>query len=345
MRPGFLLYRWQFNSNPIRIQTMLGHVMGFYGLDAFTETRLAKMVVRRMRAHEALVSDKPWKWSTIDRRYVVQEKMGHSRVSKQMDSEGGLRAYTEATSTMAASTAAGGSDGDEDDEEREDDDDDGTPSVSDRHPTAAESNYGTHTVPNPAPPNAEPFPTKFSPIAEFYYAAFLLASGSYQAALSYSLRAFSRAPKDPLVCLVTACCCLARITNRQADNRHHLLVQGMGFLTLYRKLRGASALTGEDGVKAGSERVSNASLEASYNIGRAFHSIGLLHMAVPQYEAVLRGHDINEELAGGEETADAVAAGFDPYREAAYNLSLIYTINGNGRAARVLYEKYLGVGA
>lgn len=361
----YLMFRFQFNNGPLRVQAMLGHVMGFYGLDAFSETRIAKMVVRRMRTHEALVAGRPWSWTHGEKRYVIREKLGNSRVLKQGGSEGGMRAYSAATSSKAGSTTLGGSDEGGDSDEDSDDDggrsasdrsaSDGTPSVSGRGDDGATStsayNYGTTSVPNPAPAHAEPYPTKFTPVAELYYSFFLIASGSYQAALSYALRAYSRAPSDPLVCLAAACCCLARMTNRQVDNRHHLLVQAMGFLTLYRKLRGASALTGAHAEVAKQGRVSRASLEASYNVGRGFHAVGLLHMAVPQYEAVLRGHDANEGQqgqqgqAGMDVDADEGTTGFDPYREAAYNLALIYTINGNGRAARLLHEKYLVIGA
>ena len=48
---------------------------------------------------------------------------------------------------------------------------------------------------------------------------------------------------------------------RQADNRHHLITQGMGFLTRYKALRG--------------EDTDDMMDEIEYNFGRAFHQLGM----------------------------------------------------------------------
>lgn len=81
-------------------------------------------------------------------------------------------------------------------------------------------------------------------------------------------------------------------------------------------------------------------MEATYNFGRSLHSLGLFSMAVPQYESVLRAHDALQEKQRGQKKD---TAGMDCYREAAWNLGLILSINGDTRAARGLMRKYLAV--
>ena len=83
-------------------------------------------------------------------------------------------------------------------------------------------------------------------------------------------------------------------------------------------------------------RLKNATVyekqEIEYNYGRLFHMIGLPSLAVKHYEAVLAFHD---ELQHDPD--------YDMLVEAAYNLSLIYTINVNPQKAHLLYEKYLTI--
>jgi general transcription factor 3C polypeptide 3 (transcription factor C subunit 4) len=138
---------------------------------------------------------------------------------------------------------------------------------------------------------------------------------------------------------MAAVACFGRMTNRQTDNRHHLLIQGISFLSLYRKFRTADAKGGAAG--GASVVKSTAWIEAEYNIGRGLHQAGLITEAVQAYERVLQAHD--ERVAAKVVDQEAHVVGFDCYREAAWNLSLIYSINGNGRAARVLMSKYLRV--
>lgn len=138
---------------------------------------------------------------------------------------------------------------------------------------------------------------------------------------------------------MAAVACFGRMTNRQADNRHHLLIQGISFLSLYRKFRTASVKGGAAG--SSSTTRSTAWIEAEYNIARGLHQAGLVTEAVQAYERVLHAHD--ERVAAKVIGQEAHEVGFDCYREAAWNLSLIYSINGNGRATRVLMNKYLRV--
>lgn len=355
-----LLYRWQFNNTPIRIQMMLGHVTGFYGLDAYIDPRLAKMVSRRMRTQSALVHGMPWLSSGPERRYVVKEKLndGRQKGAGHLDRD-----------ELPSEDEDGIGEGDDDDEADVDEDVDHSRDDA-REATGkifrASSDNPTHAGQHlQGPAGAEPMPTKPNPVMELHYASFLLATSQYQGALAYSLRAYHRVPEDPLANLMAGVASFARMSNRQADNRHHLFVQGLTFLTAYSRLRRqtsgedagmrtdlglgsldasipASVTAALDPESTDSSPSSRASMEATYNIARALHSVGILHMAVPLYHAVLHAHDVRRKVAG---PSDGGGCGFDPYREAAYNLMLIYTYNGNGKGAKMLATKYLGVGA
>jgi general transcription factor 3C polypeptide 3 (transcription factor C subunit 4) len=110
---------------------------------------------------------------------------------------------------------------------------------------------------------------------------------------------------------------------RQADNRHILVLQGMTFLfQYYRAIKQRSMIY--PGIQGAAIRQ-----EAEYNIARAFHQIGLMTIAIGYYERVI---GISEEM--GELKNDLVF-------EAAHNLSLIYFMSANYEAAKEVMEKYL----
>lgn len=106
-------------------------------------------------------------------------------------------------------------------------------------------------------------------------------------------------------------------------------------------------------------KLSNHNQEAEYNIGRAFHLLGLTHLAVPHYEKVLsmkRNYDgriqkrpvedvykwpLTEEEE--EELEQQLEDEFDLKSEAAYNLHLIYITSGSMSLAQILMIKYCSV--
>ncbi len=77
----------------------------------------------------------------------------------------------------------------------------------------------------------------------------------------YFLHAYDYSPDDPMICLCLAIASIGRAMQRQSDNRHHLVTQGMAFLSKYRELR--------------KEEV-NAIGEVEFNFGRTFpsHQLG-----------------------------------------------------------------------
>ncbi|KAG6331587.1 hypothetical protein ID866_7502 [Astraeus odoratus] len=160
-------------------------------------------------------------------------------------------------------------------------------------------------------------PTKNNPMPVTLYGQLCLAAKSYQSAIFYLLHAYDYCPDDPMICLCLAIASIGRAMQRQSDNRHHLIVQGMAFLSHYRNIR-----------RQGGD---HALPEIEFNFGRAFHQLGIHSLAVSHYEKVL------QLVEGKEDYAISVA------REAAYNLSLIYVTTGAIPLAENLYQKWLSI--
>ncbi|KAL1658912.1 hypothetical protein GGG16DRAFT_119694 [Schizophyllum commune] len=159
-----------------------------------------------------------------------------------------------------------------------------------------------------------PLPKVYSPVNMIAYGMTCVAARSYQSALVYLLHAYDYSPDDPVLCLLLAIASLGRAMQRQADNRHHLVAQALAFLSKYRAAR--------SGVRGGPG-------EAGYNFGRAFQQLGLFSQAVMHYERVLERAEAGEKVVF--------------VREAAYNLSLIYSVTGARPLAFTLYRKWLSI--
>lgn len=100
--------------------------------------------------------------------------------------------------------------------------------------------------------------------------------------------------------------------------------------------------------------------ESEYNIGRAFHLLGLTHLAVPHYEKALclpskqkvgieaekpledvYTWPVEEDEEYGYDDDEEEEEDFtDLKREAAYNLHLIYVTSGSMGLAQILLLKY-----
>lgn len=110
---------------------------------------------------------------------------------------------------------------------------------------------------------------------------------------------------------------------RQADNRHHILMQGMAFLLEYYDCRQRSSRSSEK-------------QEAEYNVAHAYHLLGLTHLAIPYYErclAMSAAVQVEESGCGAENFA----------QEAALALQSFWAASGNMKKARELTEKWLVV--
>ncbi|CUM67934.1 uncharacterized protein PRCAT00005647001 [Priceomyces carsonii] len=153
----------------------------------------------------------------------------------------------------------------------------------------------------------------------YVYANLLGGSRSYVSSIVYLNRAYKEYNRDPMICLVLGLAHVHRSMQRLSNNRHLQLLQGISFILEYKALRGENATDFE-------------LQEIQYNLGRLFHMIGLTTLAVQHYEKVLDLHDsLKEDVE------------YDLLVEAAYNLSLIYNINGNPNLAKDITIKYLTI--
>jgi general transcription factor 3C polypeptide 3 (transcription factor C subunit 4) len=91
-----------------------------------------------------------------------------------------------------------------------------------------------------------------------------------------------------------------------------LLAQAFSFLCKYRAKRGNPQ-------------------EAAYNLGRAAHQLGLMHVAIPFYEQALALRPAERGSAT------------DLSREAAHNVVMIYKATGAIALAREVMHEYLTV--
>ena len=151
----------------------------------------------------------------------------------------------------------------------------------------------------------------------YVYANLLGGSRSYVSSIVYLNRAYKEYKQDPMICIVLGLAHVHRSMQRLSNNRHIQLLQGISYILEYKSHREKDASPFE-------------LQEIEYNFGRLFHMIGLTSAAIHHYEKVLKYHDKLKKYSE-----------YDLLVEAAYNLSLIYNINGNSMLAREITEKYL----
>jgi general transcription factor 3C polypeptide 3 (transcription factor C subunit 4) len=127
--------------------------------------------------------------------------------------------------------------------------------------------------------------------------------GTYRVSLAMYLSLFRKIPTDPLINLCVGITFLTLSTSRRCANRHQMVLCGFSFLSNYFEKRQDYE-------------------EINYNLGRAYQSLSLFHLAIPHYEKVL--------LEDGQLKY-----------EAAFNLSLIYKQSGNFTKAGLIINEYL----
>ena len=105
---------------------------------------------------------------------------------------------------------------------------------------------------------------------------------------------------------------------RQSDNRHHLILQGFSFLYNYYQAR-------QDAQSPSLKQ------EADYNMGRAYHIIGLAHLAIPFYEQCLTSQN--------QRGIDSLSRQFR--REAALALQNLWAASGGTQKAKIITDRWL----
>ena len=137
----------------------------------------------------------------------------------------------------------------------------------------------------------------------------------------YFLRALALDPTNATIKLSLALGYLHYALKRQAENRHHILMQGLALLLEYYDSKQQSNSYSEK-------------QEAEYNVGHAYHILGLTNLAIPYYEQCL-------------ELSEAVRAemgrynGEDFVNEAAVALQGFWAASGNVERAREVTERWM----
>lgn len=88
------------------------------------------------------------------------------------------------------------------------------------------------------------------------YGHVLNCARSFLDAITYYMKAYRLAPKDPLINLSLGIVHIQRAMQRKALNRHEHLSCGIAFLLQYQEIVGENQ-------------------ETNYNLGRAFHHVGM----------------------------------------------------------------------
>lgn len=175
--------------------------------------------------------------------------------------------------------------------------------------------YGQHVAGQASVTNKKVSnPDKFkSPYLHYIYAMLLYSSKGFLLALQYLNRLEPELYEDPMINLMTGLAHLHRSMQRLTASRHFQILHGLRFLYRYHDIRA-------------NRYSSTEKQEADYNIGRAFHLLGLFSIATRYYQKVMTEYG-DEKLK----------------RHAAYNCILIYNESGNPELANSLMEKYLSI--
>lgn len=141
-----------------------------------------------------------------------------------------------------------------------------------------------------------------------------LVAGTYKYALSDYTSVFQKDNSAMMAFLIGVTLCQMACQKFSAK-KHSLVTQSVAYFWKYKELRGPEGLQ-----------------ESNYNIGRAFHQLGLLPPAIHHYKKAL---ECRNKLI--EENAKYL----NLQREAAFNLHLIYMSTGAREIARMYIEKYI----
>jgi general transcription factor 3C polypeptide 3 (transcription factor C subunit 4) len=194
------------------------------------------------------------------------------------------------------------------------------------------------------------------------YGHILYSGNSFYPALNYFFRAYALDDQNPAVLLSIALCYIHHSMKRQSENRHYQIMQGLSFMSEYRRIR----------ERPGSLLVERQEME--FNFARVWHTLGLAHLAVEGYQRVLdlgkqiqaqsRGQlpteastiasppaqtatdrDMDLPMTDVDPAISGVAASpsfvEDFSREAAFALQTLHALNGDFQSARAITATWL----
>ncbi|KAF2851177.1 TPR-like protein [Plenodomus tracheiphilus IPT5] len=159
------------------------------------------------------------------------------------------------------------------------------------------------------------------------YGHILMCGGSYMAALNYYFRAYAITPQDPMVNMSIGVAYIQHAMKRLSENRQYQIQQGLAFTYRYYELRT------RDGVAIHCQ-------EAEFNVGRMWHGLGLVTLALPAYERCIK---MSESVrAEAKDQCSDDDWGYEDFaKEAAFAIQSIYAISGNVEGARKVTEEVL----
>ncbi|MFH4984089.1 hypothetical protein AB6A40_010798 [Gnathostoma spinigerum] len=150
-----------------------------------------------------------------------------------------------------------------------------------------------------------------------------LITGAYRHALGEYLRVWKEFPENPLICLLISLTFTHMACKKDISSRHMVALRGLAFMNRYEKLRGPCQ-------------------ESFYNVGRMFHQMNILPMAIHFYQKCLEAEVPRIVVVDNETGTESIgqADRYDLRPLAAHNLALIYEGSGNIHMAYQLMEKY-----
>lgn len=154
---------------------------------------------------------------------------------------------------------------------------------------------------------------KPSPYIYYIYSVLLYSSRGFLSSLQYLSQLENEIPDDPTVNLLLGLAHMQRSMQRLTAARHFQILHGLRYLYRYYDIRRSMYTDVEK-------------QEADYNIGRAFHLIGLVTIALKYYNRVLEEYE-DDKLK----------------KHAAFNCINIYQESGNSALANSIMEKYLTI--
>jgi general transcription factor 3C polypeptide 3 (transcription factor C subunit 4) len=148
------------------------------------------------------------------------------------------------------------------------------------------------------------------------------------AALNYYFRAFALTPEDPVLNLSIGVAYIQHAMKRLSENRQYQIQQGLSFVYRYYDLRtrdGATAIHCQ---------------EAEFNVGRIWHGLGLVTLALPAYEkCIALSERVRREAE--DQCQDGDWGHEDFSTDAAFSMQSIYAISGNFEGALEVTMKLL----
>lgn len=162
------------------------------------------------------------------------------------------------------------------------------------------------------------------PLVLVTYAHIMLLGRSYIPCLTHIMRAHELVPRDPMILFTIGLVHAHRAIQRQSSNRHLQIVEGLSYLLEYHKIQ--------------SSRGPGHSQEADYNMGRLFQMLSLPTFAIFYYKKVIAYKHVDSTTSTNNNN-NKIPHAYDLSAEAAYNLSLLYTLSGNPEAARAVIDE------